>query len=79
MLSATQDFIEFYVFKLLSHQIHQRCSHFVDEDSCSHFSENRVLAEPFVTLPTRKELPDYYQLIKTPIDIRKIKVLFISF
>jgi len=36
-------------------------------------SENRVLAEPFVTLPTRKELPDYYQLIKTPIDIRKIK------
>lgn len=38
------------------------------------FSDNRVLAEPFVTLPTRKELPDYYQLIKIPIDIRKIKV-----
>ncbi len=25
-------------------------------------------------MPTRKELPDYYQLIKIPIDIRKIKV-----
>eukprot|EP00794_Sanderia_malayensis_P007888 gene7887-8741_t len=36
-------------------------------------SENRILAEPFISLPTRKELPDYYQLIKAPIDIRKIK------
>ncbi|XP_065657289.1 transcription activator BRG1 isoform X3 [Hydra vulgaris] len=36
-------------------------------------SEGRCLMDPFVMLPTRKELPDYYQVIKQPIDIRKIK------
>ena len=30
--------------------------------------------EPFMVLPTRKELPDYYQVIKLPMDMRKIKV-----
>ena len=27
-----------------------------------------------MALPTRKELPDYYQIIKHPVDIRKIRV-----
>ena len=29
-----------------------------------------------MVLPTRKELPDYYQIIKQPVDIRKIRVRF---
>jgi len=36
-------------------------------------SDGRCLIDPFVMLPTRKELPDYYQVIKTPIDVRKIQ------
>lgn len=36
-------------------------------------SDGRCLMDPFVQLPTRKELPDYYQVIKQPIDVRKIK------
>merc|ERR1712241_685164 len=36
-----------------------------DEDS-------RVLSEPFMKLPTRKELPDYYEVIRKPVDITKI-------
>lgn len=34
---------------------------------------SRNLAEIFMVLPTRKELPDYYQIIKHPVDIRKIR------
>lgn len=37
-------------------------------------STSRNLAEIFMVLPTRKELPDYYQIIKHPVDIRKIRV-----
>ena len=37
-------------------------------------STTRNLAEIFMVLPTRKELPDYYQIIKHPVDIRKIRV-----
>lgn len=36
-------------------------------------STSRNLAEIFMVLPTRKELPDYYQIIKQPVDIRKIR------
>ncbi|KAJ7378679.1 Transcription activator BRG1 [Desmophyllum pertusum] len=36
-------------------------------------STTRNLAEIFMVLPTRKELPDYYQIIKHPVDIRKIR------
>ncbi|XP_047514277.1 ATP-dependent helicase brm [Pieris napi] len=32
----------------------------------------RVLSEPFMKLPSRRELPYYYEVIKKPIDIRKI-------
>ncbi|EDO48116.1 predicted protein [Nematostella vectensis] len=39
----------------------------VDEDT------GRSLAEPFLILPTKKDLPDYYQIIKQPVDIRKIR------
>jgi SWI/SNF-related matrix-associated actin-dependent regulator of chromatin subfamily A protein 2/4 len=33
----------------------------------------RVLSEPFLQLPTRRELPDYYEIIKKPIDLKKIQ------
>ena len=32
----------------------------------------RVLSEPFMKLPNRKELPDYYEIIQKPVDITKI-------
>ncbi|XP_063393205.1 ATP-dependent helicase brm [Cydia fagiglandana] len=32
----------------------------------------RVLSEPFMKLPSRRELPDYYDIIKKPLDIKKI-------
>merc|ERR1711988_237331 len=36
-------------------------------------SDGRVLSEPFYKLPSRKELPDYYEIIKRPVDIAKIQ------
>lgn len=35
--------------------------------------EERKLSEMFMKLPSKRELPDYYQLIKKPIDLKKIK------
>ncbi|XP_049821381.1 ATP-dependent helicase brm-like isoform X2 [Aethina tumida] len=35
-------------------------------------SDGRLLSEPFMKLPPRKEYPDYYEIIKKPIDINKI-------
>ncbi|KAI0981627.1 hypothetical protein GJ496_011060, partial [Pomphorhynchus laevis] len=35
--------------------------------------DGRILSTPFVKLPTRKELKDYYAIIKQPIDFQKIK------
>lgn len=32
----------------------------------------RVLSEPFLQLPTRRELPDYYEIIKKPIDFKRL-------
>ncbi|CAG4925885.1 unnamed protein product [Colias eurytheme] len=38
-----------------------------------HTDDNgRVLSEPFMKLPSRRELPDYYEVIKKPLDIKKI-------
>ena len=34
----------------------------------------RQIAGIFMVLPTRKELPEYYQIIRKPIDFKKIKV-----
>jgi len=34
--------------------------------------EGRVLSDPFMKLPSRREYPDYYEIIKKPIDIKKI-------
>ena len=34
--------------------------------------DERVLSDPFMKLPTKKELPDYYEVIKRPVDISKI-------
>ena len=34
--------------------------------------DGRVLSEPFMKLPSKKELPDYYEVIRRPVDINKI-------
>lgn len=39
--------------------------------SCS--ASGRQLSEVFIQLPSRKELPEYYELIRKPVDFRKIK------
>uniref|UniRef100_A0AAG5DSZ4 ATP-dependent helicase brm n=1 Tax=Anopheles atroparvus TaxID=41427 RepID=A0AAG5DSZ4_ANOAO len=35
-------------------------------------ADGRVLSKPFLKLPSRRDLPDYYEVIKKPIDIKKI-------
>ncbi|XP_056642745.1 ATP-dependent helicase brm-like isoform X1 [Diorhabda sublineata] len=35
-------------------------------------SDGRLLSEPFIKLPPKKDYPDYYEIIKKPIDINKI-------
>jgi SWI/SNF-related matrix-associated actin-dependent regulator of chromatin subfamily A protein 2/4 len=48
---------------------------FIFNDFRFFFSEdNRVLSKPFMRLPTQKELPEYYETIKQPVDFNKIKV-----
>lgn len=37
------------------------------------FSDGRTLSGPFMKLPSKQELPDYYNIIKKPIDIKKIQ------
>ena len=37
-------------------------------------STGRQITGIFMILPTRRELPEYYQIIKKPIDFKKIKV-----
>jgi len=37
------------------------------------FSDGRVLSDPFIQLPTRRDLPDYYEIIKKPIDLKRIQ------
>ena len=34
----------------------------------------RRISDIFMILPTRRELPEYYHIIKKPIDLKKIKV-----
>lgn len=36
-------------------------------------SDGRILSEPFYKLPSKKELPDYYEVIRKPVDIAKIQ------
>ncbi|CAG9110283.1 unnamed protein product [Plutella xylostella] len=45
--------------------IMKKIINFADENA-------RVLSEPFMKLPSKRELPDYYDVIKKPIDIKKI-------
>ncbi|XP_072385053.1 ATP-dependent helicase brm-like isoform X2 [Diabrotica undecimpunctata] len=35
-------------------------------------SDGRLLSEPFIRLPPKKDYPDYYEIIKKPIDMNKI-------
>ena len=37
-------------------------------------TSGRQITGIFMILPTRKELPEYYQIIRKPIDFKKIKV-----
>uniref|UniRef100_A0A9J7ZB12 SWI/SNF related BAF chromatin remodeling complex subunit ATPase 2 n=2 Tax=Cyprinus carpio TaxID=7962 RepID=A0A9J7ZB12_CYPCA len=37
-------------------------------------ASGRQLSEVFVQLPSRKELPEYYELITKPVDFKKIKI-----
>ena len=39
---------------------------------CLCFRDGRVLSEPFMKLPSRKDLPDYYKVIRKPVDIKKL-------
>ena len=41
-------------------------------------SDERILSEPFMELPSRKELPDYYEVIRKPVDFKKIQVMLHS-
>ncbi|KAJ8305679.1 hypothetical protein KUTeg_016224 [Tegillarca granosa] len=36
-------------------------------------SDGRVLSEVFMHLPSKKDLPEYYEIIQKPVDFRKIK------
>lgn len=36
-------------------------------------AEDRVLSDPFMKLPPKRDLPDYYDVIKKPMDIVRIK------
>ena len=35
--------------------------------------DGRILSEPFYQLPSRRELPDYYDVIRKPMDFKKIR------
>lgn len=35
--------------------------------------DGRLVSEPFLKLPSRKEYPDYYEVITTPLSLNKIK------
>lgn len=37
------------------------------------FSDGREIAVPFEKLPSRRELPDYYEVIENPMDFNRIK------
>lgn len=38
-----------------------------------YFRDGRILSEPFIKLPSKKDLPDYYDVIKQPMDFKRIK------
>ena len=39
---------------------------------CDLRNDGRALIDPFYKLPSRKELPDYYEVIRKPMDVRRI-------
>lgn len=79
----------FFLVLIFLRTVHFGCIAEVDEGvlslsddviSCS--ASGRQLSEVFIQLPSRKELPEYYELIRKPVDFRKIKVnqfFFFSF
>jgi len=49
-------------------------SHSFDHVFFSINRDERQLSEQFMKLPNRKEYPEYYSVIKKPIDINKIMI-----
>ena len=44
-----------------------------DDDPDDEEEPPRLLIEPFETLPTPRELPDYYELVRCPVDCRSVE------
>lgn len=42
--------------------------------SCCAFRLGRQISKGFVQLPSKKEVPEYYELIRKPVDFRRIRV-----
>merc|ERR1711953_395601 len=57
----------------LPHDIVQKMKALVDYIVEYEDTEGRRLSDPFMMLPPKKDLPDYYDLIKKPVDIQKIR------
>ena len=55
--ATTKQFIEYFMDELLNYRD----------------PTGKVLAYPFQTLPSKQEMPEYYQIIKDPIDIDRIQ------
>lgn len=36
-------------------------------------NDGREIAVPFIELPTKRELPDYYEIVHSPMDFARIK------
>jgi len=41
------------------------------------FSDGRLLSGAFEKLPSKKELPEYYEIITSPLDFKKIRVSYL--
>lgn len=37
------------------------------------FRDGRELADPFIQLPSRREMPEYYEAIERPMDLNRVK------
>jgi SWI/SNF-related matrix-associated actin-dependent regulator of chromatin subfamily A protein 2/4 len=46
----------------------------VERNFIYHNSDGRMLSAAFEKLPSKKDLPEYYEIITNPLDFKKIKV-----
>uniref|UniRef100_A0A914XQ02 Uncharacterized protein n=1 Tax=Plectus sambesii TaxID=2011161 RepID=A0A914XQ02_9BILA len=56
-----------------SSEIQETCNKLLDILIAWKTTDGRELSGPFMQLPTKKELPDYYDVIDRPMDFNKIK------